>query len=139
MEKHLTIKHLSPYLPYGLRIDWHNENSDWGLMVPEKSNGFERLNILDIVERGAKPILRPLSDLTNKINHNGLELVPASQLGELILDHQKELDKPVVSFADINRGLVSSNKLFNKLLEWHFDVFSLIDKGLAIDINKCNN
>lgn len=27
-------------------------------------------------------------------------------------------------------------QLFNKLFEWHFDVFGLIDKGLAIDINN---
>ena len=26
-------------------------------------------------------------------------------------------------------------KVMDKMLEWHFDVFNLIDKGLAIDIN----
>ena len=31
------------------------------------------------------------------------------------------------------------NKLRSKLFEWHFDVFGLIEKGLAIDINTLNN
>ena len=26
-----------------------------------------------------------------------------------------------------------------KLLEWHFDIFGLIEKGLAIDINTLND
>ena len=32
----------------------------------------------------------------------------------------------------------SFNDIF-LLLEWNFDVFSLIDRGLAIDINTINN
>jgi hypothetical protein len=32
----------------------------------------------------------------------------------------------------------SQIELFQKLFEWHFDVFGLIDKGLAIDINSLN-
>lgn len=28
------------------------------------------------------------------------------------------------------------NEIFQKLLSWHFDVFGLIEKGLAIDINS---
>lgn len=30
---------------------------------------------------------------------------------------------------------MNQSQLWEKLLEWHFDVFSLIEKGLAIDIN----
>lgn len=29
--------------------------------------------------------------------------------------------------------------LMQKLIEWHFDVFGLIEKGLAIDINTLKN
>lgn len=29
--------------------------------------------------------------------------------------------------------------MFKKLFEWHFDIFGLIEAGLAIDINELNN
>lgn len=34
-----------------------------------------------------------------------------------------------------DRRIYNQHKLHQKLLEWHFDVFGLIEQGLAIDIN----
>ena len=34
-----------------------------------------------------------------------------------------------------NLGVNNQRLLFEKMFEWHFDVFGLIEKGLAIDIN----
>jgi hypothetical protein len=41
------------------------------------------------------------------------------------------LDVPVW----INNVIENNYNLYNKLFEWHFDVFGLIQKGLAVDIN----
>lgn len=35
-------------------------------------------------------------------------------------------------------GIAYQLDMFQKLFEWHFDVFGLIEKGLAIDINTLN-
>ena len=68
----------------------------------------------DITNKGIKPILRPLSDLTKEgfvYLHNYLT---------------KEIDNDIslLHYRDIQI-----------LLKNHFDVFGLIEKGLAIDIN----
>jgi hypothetical protein len=73
-----------------------------------------------------KLLLRPLSDLTKEIEHNGERFVPIERLSERCeLQHklfgiQNTLDLRVVDYQ--------------KLLEWHFDVFSLLDSGDALPL-----
>jgi hypothetical protein len=74
-----------------------------------------------------KPILRPLSQLTQEIEHNGEKFVPA---GKMITHgfHNSfwyELDK-----FDY-RYLYAMD--LEKLLEWHFDIYGLIENNLAIE------
>jgi len=102
----LELKHLAPYLPYGLIINQHREDlhknyqsemvalfSDKIKVVSEKFPFSEEIQYYE-----AKPILRPLSDF--KIKYEV-------------------------------RRWDSWEKLFSE----HYDVFGLIEKGLAIDIN----
>ena len=113
----LEIKHLAAYLPYGLNI-----KNKFGVYILSADN-------IGAVLMSDKltyfPLLRNLSDLTKPIEVNGEKFVPYKKLGwgngtrviPLILDgftHYKEIQL---------------------LLSWHFDVFGLIEKGLAIDIN----
>lgn len=74
-------------------------------------------------------ILRPLSDLTKEIEHNGEKFVPHTKLG----------GRPNLTDYDIDylskKINVMSYGLITQLIEWHFDVFGLIEKGEAIDIN----
>jgi hypothetical protein len=117
----LELKHLAPYLPYGLK-----GNYEVSEVVP--SAKFElrkkelRTDNIDFFLSYAKPILRPLSDLTKEIEVNGKKFIPIEEL---------DMD---ISFTSDLLFLVTYGDV-EKLLEWHFDVFELIQKGLAVDIN----
>ena len=110
-----------------------------------------------------KPILHPLSDLTKEIEHEGEKFVPLLELAAIATvsssdcwtinnnkDAQHKTAKGYLFYINkSNSDLVLkksdkwqdfdhvSSKLFiyQKLYEWHFDIFGLINTGLAIDIN----
>lgn len=115
MEK-LELKHLAPYLPFKLKTFrlFHFNGEDNVFIETMDSHNFTAM----FNDSRKKPVLRPLSDLSND--------AVAYQI--YISDHDKNMLN-TGRFGCITYGL--SKKLF----EWHFDVFGLIPKGLAIDIN----
>lgn len=168
----LELKQLAPYLPYGLKC----QTTDKGKVVVSElnaaysDNSYSFMNIVES-EKGfedIKPLLRPLSQLIETIEHEGKEFVPIaelmffhedSRLGiEVVETRQKDgvygvkyIDETGVecSFAYHENlsmfGMMTlSDKkqwftyhqydLFQKLFEWHFDVFGLIESGLALPI-----
>jgi len=126
----LELKHLCSYLPYGLMLsaEYMWPGCKIPLVVANYSSDMRNgINATEAIERGAKPILRPLSDLTKEIEHNGERFVPVIEWGWV---------------EDINRFNHNYFKYrfesywkFEQLINHHFDVFGLIEKGLAIDIN----
>lgn len=76
-----------------------------------------------------KLILRPLSCLTKEITHNVEKFIP--------IDYFVGDDSDLVYNACLIHNDFSylPYNLVQLLLEWRFDVFGLIDKNLAIDIN----
>lgn len=150
MEK-LEIKHLAPYLPYGLKVLIYNEDlvkilgvdfsTNLHVVLGKKENDIGRFHysLTDI-----KPILRLFSDLTKKIEIESKNFVPIEIL-------KKEYFVKEIDFFDVfNRneneiGIYMKSidytikptpyLVYQKLFEWHFDVFGLIEKGLAVDIN----
>ena len=80
-----------------------------------------------------KLALRPLSDLTKDIEVNGERFVPINELKHYYgFDYMWSFStKPQGEFCVYAVEFACVNKLF----EWNFDVFGLIEKGLAIDIN----
>ena len=131
MKNELTIQHLAPYLPYGLKGRYMVGDV---LKHLSASQNIERDKILaidsvDFFYNFCKPILRPLSDLTKEIEHNGEKFVP-NYNSDFKYFTPYELSYFIES---IPHGL-NYNQM-QKLLEWHFDIFGLIDNGLAIDIN----
>tara|TARA_B110000967_G_scaffold207945_1_gene258606 strand:- start:1616 stop:1966 length:351 start_codon:yes stop_codon:yes gene_type:complete len=112
----LELKHLAPYLPYALKIQGitHGEIAELSCCTETSVNITTRsfqygmwADIFDI-----KPILRPLSDLV-KMNKS---------LYESYLMSGCEIDRmPYLSIL--------------ACLENHYDIFGLIDAGLAININ----
>ena len=130
----LELKHLAPYLPYSLKI---------------KTNGRTVVSIisglqcdLDVIHdygktpiQYIKPILRPLSDLTKEFE-DGLTYMDKLRdfFGKVELN--KASDNNCVHFT--LEGWTSFHDIHNfqaKLFAWHFDVFGLIEKGLAADLN----
>jgi len=147
MEK-LELKHLAPYLPYGVKIGRHIRSNDLIIVL---MNSYHISGFFNNEYIYFKPILRPLSDLTEE---QLLELVSIKGYKDIAptIDYKfKIVQKPfgkiwkitklddwalIISFNEPER---LSYKLFSKLIEWHFDVFGLIEKGLAIDINTLND
>ena len=143
----IELKHLAPYLPYGVHLmneygNWHHKTTDtyW--------------NIKDILNY--KPILRPLSDLVKNIEINGDNFIPLfhfakmqiadDELDRLYIEtdnktffncmyHTGSEDDDLVVYFDSYNILLTPYERITELLKMHFDVFGLIDKGLAIDIN----
>lgn len=129
----------------------------------ERIAELQILNTDQVVSRRKfKPILHPFSDLTKEIEHRGERFVPLVELAKIAFqkadkhnsvygyidighDYSFHLDRKEMSF-DCRKGYDGNNwdsnyyvpnqlQLFQKLFEWHFDLFELIEQGLAIDIN----
>ena len=83
------------------------------------------------------PILHPLSDLTKEIEHKGKKFVPVSKI---IDDERRDysLEHLLRMIINLNMYELIINLPYwaiQKLVEWHFDIAGLIEKGEAIDIN----
>ena len=121
----LELKYLAPYLPYKLKLVARNVISE----TPRKIySELTAMNIMSLVEEDTlyKPILRNLSDLTNK---NSSELKSKYQINNDIIFWIQEL---TVKNTNIKYLTVEA---YTFLLEHHFDTFDLIKNGLAIDMN----
>lgn len=139
----LELKHLAGYLPYNVKIlDFVNGGNciinDTYVLEPKNCH-----RCLTFAKETEKLILRPLSDLTKEIEVNGEKFIPESTLFRLFGD--------MTQFQILEKGFYSLNygyylkieqlphNIVSQLLEWHFDIYGLIEKGLAIDINTLKN
>lgn len=132
------LKHLTAYLPYETKII---ENDDIVATMSIDHNWPKRevcINRIYLFPALYKLVLRPLSDLGVEIKHGNEKFIPIYRLftntKELII---KELIIKELTFKQTEIMKVPY-WVAVKLLEWHFDVFRLIDKGLAIDIKTLN-
>lgn len=138
----LELKHLAPYLPYGLEFILLRYDKDifvcQGLRIHKYSGGDY---IMAIHENGEynisidgdwyKPILRLMSDLTR------------AEFKQIWEDSQCEKEEDDWVLEAISGGHIFCYADFQNityrgietLLANHFDVFGLITAGLAIDIN----
>ncbi len=116
MEK-LTLEHLAPYLPYKLRIKGINtpKFKSIELTTDNINNCIHDVNC-GYIDDWRKPILHPMSDLkkNNSIDSKTIQI----QLLEL------NNDVSIISY-----------QLHSWLCENHYDVFRLIEKGLAVNYN----
>jgi hypothetical protein len=137
----IELKHLAPYLPYRIKMEWIREDDE----IIHNDLTVSDYNFL--IGKHAKPILRPLSDLTKEIEANGEKFIPLKNL-EKIIDEYGNADPTILiikSFSGIYFEWYAGSQIavrrsvplsfYEKLYEWHFDVHGLIKEGLAIDIN----
>lgn len=128
----LEIKHLSVYLPYGLKF---KTNTGWCTLLTINYDDNlinesyeETYDLKDI-----KPILRPLSDLYKEdlnylVNNHSTDWFADTNNEYLINDYlEKENLHHYIEFLPF--GLVQW------FIENHYDIFGLIEKGLAINVN----
>ena len=143
----LELKHLAPYLPYALEFDYYKDvwqMTDLGAsgiitaIMPKNKHRVFRLSII-------KPLFRPLSDLTKEIEHNGKRFIPMEVMfgwdikEEEAFDIYGTLPDAWKAFLAVDLSKAWDYRVMILLFEWHFDVFGLIDKGLAININDLND
>jgi hypothetical protein len=147
----LELKHLAPYLPYALRIKTKHGfdtmvtlngwlvNGDHEESYSYEDHPNETLEF--------KPILRPLSDLTDPIlnlifkdtGENGITIsrYTKDSSEELTITITYKMMGDVFTDFVINRSDIKHTDywIVEILLINHYDVFGLIDAGLAIDKN----
>jgi len=116
----LTIEKLAPYLPYGLKA-YHAFEKE---LLEREVTLYNVMNFIN-GDTNAKIALRPLSDLTRD---------------EYNFIYEKETDYDSIYdwlWLDVESRLATkfSYSFWQELFHYHFDIFELIDKGLAIDIN----
>ena len=121
----MELKHILSYSP-DLKIQWIDgliRTVNPLIREVDYENSESPIDIVfDGVKDGfAKLILRPLSDLTKEIEHNGERFVPIVLLEDYI-DFQYGYER--IEYWKIQQ-----------LFEWKFDIFNLIEKGEAIDVN----
>lgn len=138
MEK-LELKHLAPYLPYKLMVKVFDEEKKVMNSTNSSSKNWVGIGACIKWSENCKPILRPLSDLMPKSNYKFLNKPDVELLGRKITSPASEY----WGWVYFQEGKMGWNKnildfeywFVDLLLKHHFDVFGLIEKNLAIDIN----
>ena len=136
-----TIKQIAPYLPYDLGIKILNYKSDYVGIEYSTIIGFYYVkNIPHFAYFGGstgksigecKFIMRPLSDLTKPCLEDGK--IPLEELAVHLFDREMR----DYFYNNVPKGSVNGIPFWvsQKLFEWHFDMFNLIEEGIAIDVN----
>ena len=149
----LELKHLAPYLPYGLSFSVNLK--DVRDNFPDELRTLKLAEIsIDLALKIGKPILRHLSSMTKEEAYEfGVILMGEADIedkevgiGKMVLMgsiyptimYQDKVDEDysvMIQFSPI--GISGMDLIPYEAYEWlfkhHFDVFRLIDKGLAIE------
>ncbi len=146
----ITLKEIAPYLPYKLNILYHSRKVKMNAGTGSSTNWIGITALLQRQGEKCKPILRPLSDLTKEIEFEGEKIIPYKELKkDFLMEGLLEFKTTVygwTGFTDNKNNhipIYMDGKIMpecgfgtiQKLFEWHFDVFGLIERGNAIDIN----
>jgi hypothetical protein len=154
MEK-LELKHIAPYLPYKLKV-----KTPYGVDVPKVGHIYTMMGVsfknkgglghdlyfefeeklgkeMSMNYNEFKPVLMPLIYLTKEIEIDGEKFIPIEKL-KLEYDWSDYIS--IYDFAtEQSLGMEDIYFVVDKLYEWHFDVFGLIEKGLAVDMKSIIN
>lgn len=129
MNNTLQLKHLASYLPYGLKLIGNNSGNiltlEYCRMIDLKVKEY----VYNTDYYDVKPLLHPLERLTEPILEGGK--TPLEWLDENM--EFKSFNPPVLNDGTV---LMQHWEEYQKLFEWHFDVFSLIPQGLAEPIEQ---
>jgi len=133
MDNEEILKKIAPYLPYGLQC--YGASDVWTI----HSMGIENISFFngiilqecsfDYFFTDYSLLFRPLSDLTKEIEVDGNKITHSFNLFNV------KNDIKCVYFINTIKDKTMCFYQAERLLEWHFDIFGLIEKGLAIDIN----
>lgn len=149
----LELKDICGYLPYGLMQKHYNDVCSFTIAT-QSCMGKDVFHEMPI--RFGRPILRPMSDLTEEITHRGEKFVPLIKLAKIShpnipvyawrnprhhtingsriwrIDAWNDGNHIVVSVTDDVCVPLLCRDLLDRLM---FDYRGLISAGLAIDVN----
>lgn len=131
----MKLEHIAPYLPYDLDLYWtgaHKSSEDDTLISKLTLRNVDDVLIGRNKHAHVKPILRPLSDLTKEFEHNGRNISLIREWSEVDEIPEGVIEK---SFEGHVKHDTIPHWMLRELFKHHFDVFQLIEKGEAIDIN----
>jgi hypothetical protein len=132
----LELKHILPYLPHKLIV------KDFGVLLSlSKSNNDAMFDYAanDGIEvtkgyvESLVPLLRPMSDLFKDIVHNGRKVNASILLRNSLESSSVKSGKFLYPLTE---PLAMPYFLIQVLFKYHFDVFGLIEKGLAEPIKN---
>lgn len=136
----LELKHIAPYLPYGLNFQCLDvESGEWEIVGLSKIDlvnetleiGNIDVDISEMKDSNIKLILRPLSEFSKE--KTGREVMD-------ILNCEIDAVWELWQFSDGTKKLEQlSVKTYNVMCENCVDFNNLIPNGLAIDINTLEN
>jgi hypothetical protein len=135
----LELKHIKNYLDHRLLISTGVNDKLLEMVYAHtevthsviEENQAGPISIEFLLSKQFKPLLHPLSSLTKPIEHKGETFVPARMLDEVFGFYYRT---PITLEYFIQDHLSTiPHGVIDKLFEWHFDVFGLIEKGLALD------
>ena len=148
----LEIKDLVSYLPYGLNIKDVKHGSVFEALhfitTPHQDFSLFKGNLDQLInDKYLKPVLFPLSSLTKEINFNGETFVPIEwfEIGDSTndsLEYEHGNIKLIRSLESLSKNeFVNDINYFpfgviQKLIEWKFDVYGLIENGLAEPVTE---
>ena len=136
----ITVQQISSYIPYGLTLKAHNgigklkgiDTTHNSIMLYYWING----NSMRSFSIDCKPILRPMSDIEDyfeqlygRLEHNDV----TEYLDADFLDDHDHLE--IEDLQNVKPEIIPYGTL-KVLLKHHFDIFGLIDKGLAINYKE---
>jgi hypothetical protein len=127
----LEIKHLAPYLPYGLKAKFQAKNKKTcrkyvigTISVMYSDCSICCYDTVNATPDQFKPILRPLSDYAD-INSDTMNSLNCDISDQIQIS---EFANKRISLSAISVGA------FDILVSNHVDVFGLIDEGLALPL-----
>ena len=123
----LELKHLAPYLPYGLRIE-HPTMMSGNRKISEMRNlgqtSIEISHRIYVQISSCKPLLRPLS---------GYADINSDAMNSLNCDMSEQINLNEFAIGYICLGSLYQST-YDLCLKNHIDVFGLIDQGLALPL-----
>ena len=154
--KKIEFYQLAFYLPFN--VNFYDEESDY-----EKHVNTLCKKSIECFSEKDKLILKPLIYLTKEIEINGEKFIPILRLlnlerKELVIKeiyhdknyfksysvgvkhhHKNHKDNVCIASLSFGKGNLDVIRFdyAQKLLEWHFDIFDLIDAKLAVDFYSC--
>jgi hypothetical protein len=135
--KQLKPEHIAPYLPYEIKVKGKNSNE-----IAEVQSLSPNVNSLKLTNNPYYEdienfvlVLRPLNYLIEEIEFDGEKFKPIFFWNENPVWNTIHMTLSTMAQYKRDIGFMLPYFVHQKLFQWHFDVFGLIDEGLAVDYN----